>query len=106
MDVAETLYFSRKAVDPRSDHEDKAFPAVWHGHHSIIEDNMPLDDALLPTYRAAERVFNLERALHVRNYGRGGPMDETVIPYFSPVNGGPTPSPANVAPSTRRASAL
>ena len=46
--VAETLYGSAKAVDPRSDYEDKAFPAVWHGHRSIIKDSMPVDDALFP----------------------------------------------------------
>jgi aldehyde:ferredoxin oxidoreductase len=31
---------------------------------------------------AAERVFNLERALQVRNYGRTRAMDESVIPFF------------------------
>ena len=32
--------------------------------------------------QACERVFNLERAFQVRNYGRGRKDDETVIPYF------------------------
>jgi aldehyde:ferredoxin oxidoreductase len=35
--------------------------------------------------RMAERVFNIERAVLVRNYGRDRAMDETVIPYFSKV---------------------
>ncbi len=30
----------------------------------------------------AERVFNLERALQVRNWGRSRQVDEMVIPYF------------------------
>jgi len=124
MNVAETLYGSANAVDPRSDYEDKAYPAVWHGHRSIIKDSMPVDDALFPMiysmdtpdHRAraggmegtsfeyylftaatgvdmtedefnlsAERVFNLERALQIRNYGRDRRMDETVIPYFSTI---------------------
>lgn len=33
----------------------------------------------------AERVFNIERAVLVRNYGRDRAMDEMVIPYFSKV---------------------
>ncbi len=32
--------------------------------------------------QAFERVFNLERAFQVRNYGRGRDEDEMVIPYF------------------------
>ena len=33
-------------------------------------------------YRACERIFNLERAVQIRNYGRSRQDDETVIPYF------------------------
>jgi aldehyde:ferredoxin oxidoreductase len=32
--------------------------------------------------RACERIFNLERAIQVRNYDRKRDDDETVIPYF------------------------
>jgi aldehyde:ferredoxin oxidoreductase len=32
--------------------------------------------------RACERVFNLERAIQVRNFGRQRADDETVLPYF------------------------
>jgi aldehyde:ferredoxin oxidoreductase len=32
--------------------------------------------------QACERVFNLERAFQVRNYGRGRTDDESTIPYF------------------------
>jgi aldehyde:ferredoxin oxidoreductase len=32
--------------------------------------------------QACERVFNLERALQIRNFGRGRKDDELVIPYF------------------------
>ena len=124
MDIAEKLYGSRKALDPRSGYEDKAFPAFWHGQRSIIKDSMPLDDALFPMIysmhtedhlarvagmegpsfeyhlftaatgsqmseaefeTAAERVFNLERALQVRNDGRSRLVDETIIPYFEEI---------------------
>jgi len=33
----------------------------------------------------AERVFNLERALQIRNWHRSRQVDETVIPYFERV---------------------
>jgi aldehyde:ferredoxin oxidoreductase len=32
--------------------------------------------------RACERIFNLERAIQIRNYNRQRSDDETVIPYF------------------------
>ena len=32
--------------------------------------------------KAAERVFNLERAIQVRSHGRSRKQDESVIPYF------------------------
>ena len=31
----------------------------------------------------AERIFNLERAVQVRNWGRSRAVDEQVIPHFS-----------------------
>ncbi|MEM2935922.1 MAG: aldehyde ferredoxin oxidoreductase N-terminal domain-containing protein [Candidatus Bathyarchaeia archaeon] len=33
-------------------------------------------------YEACERIFNLERAIQVRNYGRTRAKDEEIIPYF------------------------
>ena len=33
-------------------------------------------------YRMAERVFNLDRAIQVRNFGRSRADDETVVPWF------------------------
>ena len=36
--------------------------------------------------RMAERVFNLERALQIRNWGRSRRVDEEVIPYFERVD--------------------
>jgi len=41
---------------------------------------LELDNAEID--RAAERVFNLERAIHIRHNGRSRQDDETVIPYF------------------------
>ena len=33
-------------------------------------------------HQAAERIYNLERALQVRHWGRDRKVDETVLPYF------------------------
>ena len=33
----------------------------------------------------AERIFNLERAVQVRNWGRSRAVDEQVIPHFSSI---------------------
>jgi len=40
--------------------------------------------------RACERIFNLERAIQVRNFDRQPHDDETVIPYFEQKSGGRT----------------
>ena len=119
--VGERVYGTAKAVDPGSDYEGKEFPAVWHGHRSVMKDSVALDDTIFPAILsfnspdglaragdmlgldfeyhlftsatgvdvtpdefelACERVFNLERAIQVRNYHRGRDDDETVVPYF------------------------
>ena len=123
-DVAERVYGTRQSVHPESGYEDKAFPAVFHGHRSVMKDSLTLDDKAYPRIysksspghlatadgmegpsfeyhlfrlatgldiseddfeRIAERVFNLERALQVRNWGRSRSVDEQVIPYFETV---------------------
>ena len=119
--IGEKIYGDKKAVDPRSDYEGKEFPAVWHGHRSVMKDSVSLDDNIFPVilsmnsedafaragemqgvdfeyhlYTAAtgekisrqefelacERIYNLERAIQIRNFERCRRDDETVIPYF------------------------
>ena len=120
-DVGARVYGTRQAVHPASGYQAKAFPAVWHGHRSVMKDSLTLDDQVYPCIYSskttdhyarangingpsfeyhmvrlatgmdigedefevlAERVFNLERALQLRNWGRCRSVDEGVIPYF------------------------
>ena len=125
VDVAAKFYGTRDAVHPASGYKDKAFPAVVHGHRSVMKDSLTLDDQMYPRiYSAkttdhfaraetgmegpsfeyhmfrlatgmdisedefeqmAERVFNLERALQIRNWDRSRAVDEQLIPYFEQV---------------------
>ena len=119
--VGKRIYGAEEAVDPDSGYEGKEFPAVWHGHRSVMKDSVPVDDTVFPMIMsfnssdglaraggmlgpdfeyhlftsatgadmtrdefelACERIFNLERAIQVRNYHRQRNDDETVIPYF------------------------
>jgi aldehyde:ferredoxin oxidoreductase len=124
-DVGAKFYGTRESVHPTSGYEAKAYPAVVHGHRSIMKDSLTVGDQAYPRiYSAkekdhfarnengipgpsfeyhmfrlatgmeiseqefdqmAERVFNLERALQVRNWGRSRSVDEQVIPYFERV---------------------
>ena len=48
--------------------------------------------------RAAERVYTLERALHVRHWGRDRAMDETTLPAWLPSMTVPAmPTPASIS---------
>jgi len=121
MAVGEKVYGTIQATDPRSGYQAKAFPAVWHGHRSVLKDSLTIDDTLFPrivsrttedhlaragdmegpTFEyhlftsatglemsieefdlACERIFNLERAILVRNHGRCRETDESIIPYL------------------------
>ncbi len=124
-DVGAHVYGTRQAVHPASGYEAKAFPAIWHGHRSIIKDSVTVDDQAFPRIYSnktldhfaraangmagpsfeynmfrlatgmdiseaefegmAERVFNLERAVQVRNWGRSRAVDEQVIPHFTSI---------------------
>ena len=124
-DVGAKFYGSRQAVHPASGYDMKAYPAVVHGHRSVMKDSLTLCDQLYPRIystktddhyaraengmegpsfesnmfklatgldvsedefdQMAERVFNLERAVQVRNWGRSRSVDEQVIPYFEKV---------------------
>ena len=122
--VGRRIYGTEQAVDPASDYEAKEYPAVWHGHRSVMKDSVTVDDNVFPMLLsfnhpdglaragdmlgpdfeyhlftsatgtemtrdefelACERVYNLERAIQVRNYGRQRSDDETVLPYFEHV---------------------
>jgi aldehyde:ferredoxin oxidoreductase len=124
-DVGARIYGTRQAVHPCSGYEAKAYPAIWHGHRSIIKDSVTVDDQSFPRIysnktpdhfaraangmpgpsfeyhmfrlatgmdiaegefeQMAERVFNLERAVQVRNWERSRAVDEQVIPHFSEI---------------------
>jgi aldehyde:ferredoxin oxidoreductase len=124
-EVGARVYGTRQAVHPESGYEAKAYPAVWHGHRSIIKDSVTVDDQMFPRIysnktpdhfaraqngmegpsfeyhmfrlatgmdvdeaefeRMAERAFNVERALQVRNWNRSRSVDEQVIPYFEQI---------------------
>jgi len=123
-DIGAKVYGTRQAVHPLSGYEAKAYPAVWHGHRSVMKDSLTLDDQIYPLIystktpdhfaragdmdgpsveyhmfrlatgmeisegefeRMAERVFNLERALQVRNWHRSRCVDEEVVPYFEQI---------------------
>ena len=124
-DVAAKVYGTRQAAHPASGYEAKAFPAIWHGHRSIIKDSVTVDDQAFPRIYSnrtpdhfaraadgtpgpsfeyhmfrlatgmqisetefegmAERIFNLERAVQVRNWERSRAVDEQVIPHFSSI---------------------
>ena len=118
------IYGDRRAVDPLSGYEGKAWPAVFHGHRSVLKDSLTVDDQTYPRLyskrtpdhvaradgmwgpsfeyhmfrlatgmdiseaefeQMAERVFNLERALQIRNWGRSRRVDEEVIPVFEQI---------------------
>jgi aldehyde:ferredoxin oxidoreductase len=122
-DVAANVYGTRQAAHPLSGYEAKAYPAIFHGHRSIIKDSVTVDDQAYPRIYSlktpdhfaraengmpgpsfeyhmfrlatgmelseadfegmAERVFNLERAVQVRNWDRSRAVDEEVIPHFT-----------------------
>jgi len=124
-DVGEKVYGTRQAVHPASGYEAKAYPAVFHGHRSVMKDSLTVSDQDYPRIysnktpdhfaraengvegpsfeyhmfrfatgmeiseggfeQMAERVFNLERALQVRNWERSRAVDEQVVPYFEQV---------------------
>ena len=120
-EVGARVYGTRQAVHPLSGYQAKAFPAIFHGHRSVMKDSLTLDDQIYPRIysnetpdhfaraddmggtsfeyhmfvratgmditeeefeRMAERVFNLERVLQVRNWERSRQVDEMVVPYF------------------------
>jgi len=51
--------------------------------HYISEPALGLDLSTEAFYRTGTRIFTLERALHIRNWGRTRATDETIIPYLT-----------------------
>ena len=46
--LGERLYGRPEAVDPLSDYEGKAEPALWHARRSMMKDSLPLCDLVFP----------------------------------------------------------
>ncbi len=46
--VAKRVYGVERAADPKSGYEDKAVPAIWHGHRSVLKDSLTVDDNSFP----------------------------------------------------------
>jgi aldehyde:ferredoxin oxidoreductase len=66
MEVSARVYGTTDSADPRSSYEAKAFPAVWHGHRSVMKDSLPVDDQVFP------RIYSLKTG---DNFARAGDMD-------------------------------
>jgi aldehyde:ferredoxin oxidoreductase len=56
--IGKKVYGSTDSVDPMSGYKDKAFPAYWHGHRSVIKDSLPVDDQVFP------RIFSNKTGNH------------------------------------------
>jgi aldehyde:ferredoxin oxidoreductase len=83
--------------------DDQAFPRIYSNktpdHFARAENGMPGPSFEYHMFRRAtgmeisetdfegmaERIFNLERALQVRNWGRSRSVDERVIPHFTSI---------------------
>jgi len=61
--VGEKAYGSPHAASPTSGYRDKAWPAIWHQHRSVIKDSLPVDDQIFP------RVFSKKTADHFARIG-------------------------------------
>lgn len=46
--LGERIYGTSAAMDPLSDYEGKAEPALWHARRSLIKDSLPLCDRTFP----------------------------------------------------------
>ena len=62
MRVGEQVYGTRLAVDPSSNYEAKAIPAVWHGHRSVVKDSITIDDQMFPRIYSAFTEDHLARS--------------------------------------------
>jgi aldehyde:ferredoxin oxidoreductase len=69
--VGARAYGTPQAVHPLGGYEAKAFPAVWHGHRSVMKDSLTLDDQIYP------RVYSSWTPDHfARADGMDGPSFE------------------------------
>lgn len=71
-DVGAKVYGTRQAVHPESGYEAKAYPAVWHGHRSMVKDSVTVDDQMYP------RIYSHLTADHFARAANGmeGPLFE------------------------------
>ncbi len=72
MNIGERVYGSAASVDPKSEYEDKAFPAFWHNHRSVMKDSLPVDDQVFP------RIFSKHTG---DNFARIGDIEGPSFEY-------------------------
>jgi aldehyde:ferredoxin oxidoreductase len=60
--VGKHVYGTESAVDPLSGYEAKEYPAVWHGHRSVMKDSLPLDDTVFPMIMGLDSPDGMARA--------------------------------------------
>lgn len=60
--VGKQIYGSDSGVDPMSGYEDKEYPAVWHGHRSVMKDSVSLDDNIFPMLLSFNSEDGISRA--------------------------------------------
>jgi aldehyde:ferredoxin oxidoreductase len=60
--VGKRVYGTESAVDPTSAYEGKEYPAVWHGHRSVMKDSLPVDDVVFPMIMSLETPDGMARA--------------------------------------------
>lgn len=65
--VGEIVYGSTKSIDPNYPYEDKAQPAIWHQHESVLKDSLPLCDQawpLLYSMRSEDNYLRINVSKH------------------------------------------
>ena len=60
-EIGERVYGSPLATHPESGYADKAYPAVWHGHRSVLKDSLTLDDQIFPRIFSKKTEDNFAR---------------------------------------------
>jgi len=61
--LGEKVYGSPHAASPTGGYQDKAWPAIWHQHRSVLKDSLPVDDQIFP------RVFSNRTPDHFARIG-------------------------------------
>ncbi|MBN2381697.1 hypothetical protein JXQ70_02330 [bacterium] len=92
MNIGQILYGSRLAVDPSSDYQDKAYPAFWHNHRSVVKDSLPVDDQIFPRiysnytedhYARAGDIAGIDFEYHLLTLATGLDWDKNEFDLFA-----------------------